>query len=134
MKRIFLLAFFLVLPIHSFARLQEANFILISESLYEGVLYKIKIDENFITKETPAPKSDLNVKISVDDWVRELGGINANKQIKADLTNLYEKHKELFAKPSDVFRLIKAVKENPTFFYNNNEPNKQDKGVLQNGN
>ena len=51
MKRIFLLAFFLVLPIHSFAKLQEANFILISESLYEGVLYKIKIDENFITKD-----------------------------------------------------------------------------------
>jgi len=31
--------------------------------------------ENFITKQSPAPKSDLNVKISVDDWVRELGVI-----------------------------------------------------------
>ena len=30
--------------------------------------------DNFITKESPAPKSDLNVKISVDDWARELGG------------------------------------------------------------
>lgn len=90
--------------------------------------------DGFITKESPAPKSDLNVKISVDDWVRELGGINANKQIKADLTNLYEKHKELFAKPSDVFRLIKAVKENPTFFYNNNEPNTALIGkILDNG-
>ena len=90
--------------------------------------------ENFITKQSPAPKSDLNVKISVDDWVRELGGINANKQIKADLTKLYEKHKELFAKPSDVFRLIKAVKENPTFFYNNNEPNTALIGkILDNG-
>ena len=90
--------------------------------------------DNFITKESPAPKSDLNVKISVDDWVRELGGINANKQIKADLTKLYEKHKELFAKPSDVFRLIKAVKENPTFFYNNNEPNTALIGkILDNG-
>lgn len=91
-------------------------------------------NENFITKQSPAPKSDLNVKISVDDWVRELGGINANKQIKADLTNLYEKHKELFAKPSDVFRLIRAVKENPTFFYNNNEPNTALIGkILDNG-
>ena len=90
--------------------------------------------DSFITKQSPAPKSDLNVKISVDDWVRELGGINANKQIKADLTNLYEKHKELFAKPSDVFRLIKAVKENPTFFYNNNEPNTALIGkILDNG-
>ena len=66
--------------------------------------------------------------------MRELGGINANKQIKADLTKLYEKHKELFAKPSDVFRLIKAVKENPTFFYNNNEPNTALIGkILDNG-
>ena len=90
--------------------------------------------DGFITKESPAPKSDLNVKISVDDWVRELGGINANKQIKADLTKLYEKHKELFTKPSDVFRLIKAVKENPTFFYNNNEPNTALIGkILENG-
>ena len=90
--------------------------------------------ENFITKESLAPKSDLNVKISVDDWVRELGGINVNKQIKADLTKLYEKHEELFAKPSDVFRLIKAVKENPTFFYNNNEPNTALIGkILDNG-
>ena len=90
--------------------------------------------ENFITMQSPAPKSDLNVKVSVDDWVRELGGINANKQIKADLTKLYEKHKELFAKPSDVFRLIKAVKENPTFFYNNNEPNTALIGkILDNG-
>ena len=90
--------------------------------------------ENFITKESPAPKRDLNVKVSVDDWVRELGGINANKQIRADLTKLYEKHKELFTKPSDVFRLIKAVKENPTFFYNNNEPNTALIGkILDNG-
>ena len=90
--------------------------------------------DNFITKQSPAPKSDLNVKISVDDWVRELGGINANKQIKADLTKLYEKHKELFTKPSDVFRLIKAVKENPTFFYSNNELNTALIGkILDNG-
>ena len=94
---------------------------------------KIK-GENFITKQNLEQKSDLNVKVSVDDWVRELGEINANKQIKADLTNLYEKHKELFAKPSDVFRLIKAVKENPTFFYNNNEPNTALIGkILDNG-
>ncbi|WP_141082932.1 hypothetical protein [Campylobacter lanienae] len=62
------------------------------------------------------PKSDLNVKISIDEWVKELAGINPNKQIIADLEHLYEKHKELFSKPSEVFKLIKAVKDNPTFF------------------
>ena len=117
------------------AKKEQAKSDLIKMDTAEGSPKNTEIKgENFITKESPAPKSDLNVKISVDDWVRELGGINANKQIKADLTNLYEKHKELFAKPSDVFRLIKAVKENPTFFYNNNEPNTALIGkILDNG-
>ena len=117
------------------AKKEQAKSDLIKMDTAEGNPKNTEIKgENFITKQSPAPKSDLNVKISVDDWVRELGGINANKQIKADLTNLYEKHKELFAKPSDVFRLIKAVKENPTFFYNNNEPNTALIGkILDNG-
>ena len=117
------------------AKKEQAKSDLIKMDTAEGNPKNTEIKgENFITKESLAPKSDLNVKISVDDWVRELGGINANKQIKADLTNLYEKHKELFAKPSDVFRLIKAVKENPTFFYNNNEPNTALIGkILDNG-
>ena len=89
--------------------------------------------DNFITKESPAPKSDLNVKISVDDWVRELSEIN-NNELSANLFILQNKHPELFKKPSDVFRLIKAVKENPTFFYNNNEPNTALIGkILDNG-
>lgn len=117
------------------AKKEQAKSDLIKMDAAEGNPKNAEIKgDNFITKESPAPKSDLNVKISVDDWVRELGGINANKQIKADLTKLYEKHKELFAKPSDVFRLIKAVKENPTFFYNNNEPNTALIGkILDNG-
>lgn len=117
------------------AKKEQAKSDLIKMDTAEGNPKNTEIKgDGFITKESLAPKSDLNVKISVDDWVRELGGINANKQIKADLTNLYEKHKELFAKPSDVFRLIKAVKENPTFFYNNNEPNTALIGkILDNG-
>ena len=117
------------------AKKEQAKSDLIKMDAAEGDPKNTEIKgDGFITKESLAPKSDLNVKISVDDWVRELGGINANKQIKADLTNLYEKHKELFAKPSDVFRLIKAVKENPTFFYNNNEPNTALIGkILDNG-
>ena len=117
------------------AKKEQAKSDLIKMDTTEGNPKNTEIKgDSFITKESLAPKSDLNVKISVDDWVRELGGINANKQIKADLTNLYEKHKELFAKPSDVFRLIRAVKENPTFFYNNNEPNTALIGkILDNG-
>ena len=77
--------------------------------------------ENFITKESPAPKSDLNVKISVDDWVRELSEIN-NNELSANLFILQNKHPEFFKKPSDVYRLLKEIKNNPTHFFKNNRP------------
>ena len=94
----------------------------------------IKGDGFVISGNAVEPKSDLSVKISVDEWVKELAGINPNKQIIADLEHLYEKHKELFSKPSEVFKLIKAVKDNPTFFYTNNQPNIALIGsILENG-
>ncbi|WP_181001899.1 hypothetical protein [Campylobacter concisus] len=77
--------------------------------------------DNFITKESPAPKSDLNVKISVDDLVRELSEIN-NNELSANLFILQNKHPELFKKPSDVYRLLKEIKNNPTHFFKNNRP------------
>nr|WP_321310691.1 LPD23 domain-containing protein [uncultured Campylobacter sp.] len=94
----------------------------------------IKGDGFVISGNAVEPKSDLSVKISVDEWVKELAGINPNKQIIADLEHLYKKHKELFSKPSEVFKLIKAVKDNPTFFYTNNQPNIALIGsILENG-
>ncbi|MGM9997695.1 hypothetical protein [Campylobacter lanienae] len=94
----------------------------------------MKGDGFVISGNAVEPKSDLSVKISVDEWVKELAGINPNKQIIADLEHLYEKHKELFSKPSEVFKLIKAVKDNPTFFYTNNQPNIALIGsILENG-
>ena len=77
--------------------------------------------DGFITKESPAPKSDLNVKISVDDWVRELSEIN-NNELSANLFILQNKHPEYFKKPSDVYRLLKEIKNNPTHFFKNNRP------------
>ena len=77
--------------------------------------------DGFITKESPAPKSDLNVKISVDDWVRELSEIN-NNELSANLFILQNKHPEFFKKPSDVYRLLKEIKNNPTHFFKNNRP------------
>ena len=77
--------------------------------------------DNFITKQSPAPKSDINVKISVDDWVRELSEIN-NNELSANLFILQNKHPELFKKPSDVYRLLKEIKNNPTHFFKNNRP------------
>ena len=74
--------------------------------------------ENFIAKESPAPKSDLSVKMDLAPNVRDLSKITAD-EISADLDYLASKHPEMFKKPSDVFRLVKEIKNEPTHFFNN---------------
>lgn len=74
--------------------------------------------DGFITKESPAPKSDLNVKMDLAPNVRDLSKITT-EEISADLDYLASKHPEMFSKPSDVFRLIKEIKNEPTHFFNN---------------
>lgn len=80
----------------------------------------IKGDNFFMDKvDSSKAKSDLNVKMGVSPNVRNLAKLT-NDEIIADLEYLANKHKEMFKKPSDVFKLIKEIKENPTFFYKNN--------------
>ena len=74
--------------------------------------------DNFITKQSPAPKSDLNVKMDLAPNIRDLSKITT-EEISADLDYLASKHPEMFSKPSDVFRLIKEIKNEPTHFFNN---------------
>ena len=75
--------------------------------------------ENFTLKPDESEvKSDFNVKMSLSDNVRDLAKLKDN-EIQADLHNLALKP-EMFKKPSDVFRLLKDIKENPTHFYKNN--------------
>ncbi|WP_407927920.1 PBECR2 nuclease fold domain-containing protein [Campylobacter molothri] len=80
----------------------------------------IKGDNFFMDKaNSKEAKSDLRVKMSVSPNVRNLAKLT-NDEIIADLEYLANKHNEMFKKPSDVFKLIKEIKENPTFFYKNN--------------
>lgn len=96
---------------------KEQNKILKDALIKEGV---IKGDNFFMDKADPSKaKSDLNVKISVSPNVRNLAKLT-NDEIIADLEYLANKHNEMFKKPSDVFKLIKEIKKNPTFFYKNN--------------
>ena len=75
--------------------------------------------ENFITKESPGPKSDLNVKMDLAPNVRDLSKITTD-EISADLDYLANKHPEMFKNPSDVFKLVREIKNEPTHFFNNN--------------
>lgn len=80
--------------------------------------------ENFTTTPNKAPsKTDYTTNITLESWVRQVAGIHPSKQVKADLEALYKKHPEMFAKPSEVYKLINEVKTNPQFFYTNNQPN-----------
>ena len=75
--------------------------------------------ENFITKQSPELKSDLNVKMDLAPNVRDLSKITTD-EISADLDYLANKHPEMFKKPSDVFKLVREIKNEPTHFFNNN--------------
>ena len=77
--------------------------------------------ENFITENpnlNPAT-SDLSVKMELAPNVRNLAKLK-DDEIMADLDFLAQKHPEMFEKPSEVFKLLREIKENPTHFYNNN--------------
>lgn len=63
-------------------------------------------------------KTGYTVKTDLAPNVRDLSKITVD-EITADLEYLAGKHPEIFDKPSDVFKLIKEIKENPTHFFTN---------------
>ena len=102
------------------AKKEQAKSDLTKMDTAEGNPKNVEIKgDNFITKESPAPKSDLNVKMDLAPNVRDLSKITT-EEISADLDYLASKHPEMFSKPSDVFRLIREIKNEPTHFFNNN--------------
>ena len=76
--------------------------------------------KNFTTTIDKTPsKTDYNIKMEVSPHTRNLAQLK-DKDIFADLEYLASKHPEMFAKPSEVFRLMRDIKDNPTHFYQNN--------------
>ena len=74
--------------------------------------------EGWTMKDGGAAKTDYTVKTDLAPNVRDLSKITVD-EITADLEYLAGKHPEIFDKPSDVFRLIKEIKKNPTHFFTN---------------
>ena len=76
--------------------------------------------DNFVTDPNSAnveQKVVANFELAPN--VRDLTKISTD-EISADLSHLSEKHPEMFEKASDVFKLIKEIKDEPQFFYRNN--------------
>ena len=85
-------------------------------------LPKQVMGDSFVANQGEAPITDYKANISLDRQLKEMLGINLDNQTIADLQYLSSKHPEMFNKPSDVFRMIANVKENPEFFHRNNNP------------
>ncbi|MDY2584288.1 hypothetical protein [Helicobacter sp.] len=62
----------------------------------------------------------LKVEFDMQEWAKLTSGIKLDAQLRADLENLATKHPEMFKKPSDVFKLLMKIKNNPTHFLPNN--------------
>ena len=75
--------------------------------------------EGWTMKDGGEAKTDYVIKTDLAPNVRDLSKITTD-EISADLEYLAGKHPEIFDKPSDVFRLVKDIKENPTHFFTNN--------------
>jgi len=75
--------------------------------------------EGWTMRDGGEAKTDYVIKTDLAPNVRDLSKITTD-EISADLEYLSGKHPEIFDKPSDVFRLVKDIKENPTHFFTNN--------------
>ena len=76
--------------------------------------------DNFVTDPNSANvEQNIVANFELAPNVRDLTKISTD-EISADLSHLSEKHHEMFEKASDVFKLIKEIKDEPQFFYRNN--------------
>ena len=76
--------------------------------------------DNFVTDPNSANvEQNIVANFELSPNIRDLTKISTD-EISADLSHLSEKHPEMFEKASDVFKLIKEIKDEPQFFYRNN--------------
>lgn len=75
--------------------------------------------EGWTMRDGGEAKTDYVIKTDLSPNARDISKITTD-EISADLEYLAGKHPEIFDKPSDVFRLVKDIKENPTHFFTNN--------------
>ena len=85
----------------------------------QGITEEIKA-KRFTAQNPQNVTKPLKVEFDMQEWAKLTSGIKLDAQLRADLENLATKHPEMFKKPSDVFKLLMKIKNNPTHFLPNN--------------
>ena len=85
----------------------------------QGITEEIK-GKGFTAQNPQNVTKPLKVEFDMQEWAKLTSGIKLDAQLRADLENLATKHPEMFKKPSDVFKLLMKIKNNPTHFLPNN--------------
>ena len=96
-------------------------------------LEKSDFTPNFTQVGQSAPYQYAKQKFIPEQWINEMAGI-LTPNWQTNLKTLALKHPEMFKSETDVFRLIREIKNNPNrFFANNNEHNALIGKDLENG-
>lgn len=85
----------------------------------QGIIDGIK-GKGFTAQNPQNVTEPLKVEFDMQEWAKLTSGIKLDAQLRADLEKLATKHPEMFKKPSDVFKLLMKIKNNPTHFLPNN--------------
>ena len=77
--------------------------------------------DGFVTYPNSArQETAINQNFNIQEWVKNMSGVISDKW-RANLTKLANKHPEMFRSEADVFRVIKEIKDNPTYFFKNHD-------------
>ena len=74
--------------------------------------------DGFVLGDSGKAKQYAMQKFNVEKWVNDLGGVISDELV-ANLKSLAVKHPEMFKSESDVFKVIREIKNEPTHFLKN---------------
>ena len=87
-------------------------------------LIKGKESKKFVLQDSHTnPKSDLSIHTQISEQTQSNANVST-RNIKADLHILQSTHPEIFHKPSQVFKILREIKDNPTHFYQTQDKDK----------
>ena len=101
------------------AKKEQAKSDLIKMDAAEGSHKNTEIKgDGFVLGDNGKAKQYATQKFNVEKWVNDLSGVISDEWV-ANLKSLAVKHPEMFKSESDVFKVIREIKNEPTHFLKN---------------